>query len=211
MTPPVLTVGIGGGTGAGKTSLCEMLSSRLGSVSLLDLDSYYLDRSGLSPAERATLNFDEPAAFDLALLLEHLHDLRYGRPIAKPCYSFEDHLRVGSSVLEPASVVLVEGLFALWWKEVRDLLDLRVYVDAPEPTRLSRRLARDVATRGRTPESVRRQFRDTVSPMHGRYVEPTRSFADLVLANDRELTDAVDLLAAALRPTNDRGRPARVG
>jgi uridine kinase len=195
----VLAVGLAGGTGAGKTSLCHLLARTLNPVTILDLDSYYLDRSGLSLEARRRMNFDEPGAFDLSLLVGHVRELRNGRTIQKPCYSFEHHVRYGSSSVAPAPIILVEGLFTFWWEELRLLLDLKVFVDAPEPTRFARRLERDVATRGRTRESVLEQFQATVRPMHTRYVEPTRLLADLVVVNDRDLAGCAAVVQAALQ------------
>lgn len=195
----VVAVGLAGGTGAGKTSLCDLLAQALSEAAVLDLDSYYLDRSGLRPEARERLNFDEPAAFDLALLVRHVRELRSGRPIQKPRYSFEQHARCGSTHVAPAPILLVEGLYPFWWEDLRALFDLKVFVDAPERTRLSRRLRRDVLTRGRTAESVRNQFRTTVRPMHRRYVEPGRLLADLVVVNDRDLPGCAAVILAALQ------------
>lgn len=203
----VLAVGIGGGTGSGKTALCRLLAQALGQVTILDLDSYYLDRSGLSPDSRACLNFDEPAAFDLPLLLQHLQQLRTGRPIEKPHYSFEYHTRCGSETAHPAPIVLVEGLFTLWWEELRFLLDLKVFLDAPQVLRIARRLKRDVESRGRTAHSVLRQYETTVRPMHDLYVEPTRALADMVLLNDRDLVSCASAVCTALRRTDTIRHP----
>jgi uridine kinase len=206
----VLTVGIAGGTGSGKTSLCHLTARALGQVSVLDLDSYYLDRSGLSPQSRTQLNFDEPAAFDLPLLLEHLEELRNGRAVQKPQYSFEHHVRVGSDRVEPAAICLVEGLFALWWEEVRSFLDLKIFLEASADARLARRLKRDVESRGRSPQSVLQQYEVTVRPMHERYVEPTRRFADVVVANERDLDDSLGALCAALQAVRPGPRAQHV-
>lgn len=201
-----LTVGIAGGTGAGKSSVCDLLCRTLDGVTTLELDSYYLDRSGLSPERRASLNFDEPAAFDLPLLLEHLSRLRDGHAVEKPLYSFESHTRCGFQHIPATPIVLIEGLFTLWWEDVRRLLDLKVFVDAPDDTRLARRLQRDVTTRGRTIESVYRQYETTVYPMHVRYVEPTRAVADLVVQNDRDLAACVTAVHGAMQALDPAGR-----
>ena len=202
-----LTVGIAGGTGAGKTSACDLLCRTLDGVTVLDLDSYYLDRSHLSPAQRAGLNFDEPAAFDVPLLLAHLSLLRGGHAVEKPRYSFESHTRCGFERIPATPIVLVEGLFAFWWEDLRRTLDLKVFIDAPEETRLARRLQRDVAVRGRTVESVHLQYATTVRPMHARYVEPTRALADVVVRNDRDLAACV----AAIHGAMGAARPADRG
>jgi uridine kinase len=201
---PSLAVGIAGGTGAGKTTLARLLAATLGHATLLDLDSYYLDHSALSQKSRDRLNFDQPDAFDVPLLLEHLHQLLRGRPVEKPRYSFEHHTRCGFEPVPPAPIVLVEGLFALWWEDLRALLDLKVFLDAPSDLRLTRRLKRDVTDRGRIAESVLQQYEATVRPMHDLYVEPTRAHADLVLINDQDLPTCVSAVCTALRATSSK-------
>jgi uridine kinase len=197
MTPSV-AVGIAGGTGAGKTTLARWLAEALDQVSVLDLDSYYLDRSELSRESRDRLNFDEPRAFDVTLVVHHLRELRAGRSIEKPRYSFEHHTRTGVETLLPAPIVVVEGLFALWWEELRGLFDLKIYLDAPSDVRVRRRIHRDVESRARSADSVRRQYEATVRPMHELYVAPTRAHADLVLVNDRDLGACLHEVCSAL-------------
>ncbi len=197
MTPSV-AVGIAGGTGAGKTMLARLLAEALGQVVVLDLDSYYLDRSELSRESRDRLNFDEPGAFDVSLLVDHLRQLRDGHPVGKPHYSFEHHARTGVETLSPAPIVLVEGLFALWWEELRGVFDLKIYLDAPPEVRVRRRIKRDIESRGRTAESVRRQYEASVRPMHELYVAPTRAHADLVLVNDRDVGAWLQAVCRAL-------------
>jgi uridine kinase len=195
----VFLVGVAGGSGSGKTTLCRALTRRWPDVSVLDLDAYYLDRSHMPPPERERLNFDEPAAFDTALLAAHLRELARGETIDKPVYSFVTHTRVGTEPFVPGRFVLVEGLFSLWWEDVRRLWDLTVYVDAAVDLRLKRRIHRDIATRGRTVESVMAQYATTVCPMHERYVEPTRRHARVVLCNEGPIDTALAPVVEALR------------
>lgn len=201
-----IAVGIAGGTGAGKTTLARLLAESLGHVVVLDMDSYYLDRSGVSPEVRDRLNFDEPGAFDVSLLMQHVRLLRQGHAIEKPRYSFESHTRTGMEAIAPAPVVLVEGLFALWWEDLRESFDLRIYLDAPDGVRIRRRIERDVVSRGRSAESVLRQYECTVQPMHEIYVAPTRLFADLVLASDRDISDCLLSVHGALKATRPVSR-----
>jgi len=205
---PLITIGIAGGTGAGKTTLVRNLVDHFPDVSVVDLDSYYLDRSHLSPQERDQLNFDEPSALDLPLLLDQVTRLRHGHVIQKPIYSFGTHCRMGSLKVQPSSLLVVEGLFVLWWQELRELLDLKVYLDAPADLRLARRLRRDVADRGRSVESILDQYVDAVRIMHEQFVEPTRHHADMVLttttghSNDNlaKLFDALKVISPTLLP-----------
>jgi uridine kinase len=206
LTQTQLFVGIAGGSGAGKSLLARRVSELTPEACVLDLDAYYRDRSHLTPEERAAINFDEPDAFDIDLLLRHLKTLRLGRPVPKPVYSFEHHCRVGERETSSAPLVIVEGLFTLWWPAVREALDFTVFVDAPADIRLTRRIRRDVQERGRTVASVLEQYLRSVRPMHERFVEPTRVYADLVVGNDGEIDAVVVALQAALRAAI--GRPA---
>ena len=191
-------IGLAGGTGAGKSTIVRALMDRFGGCAI-DLDAYYLDRSGLPPEERPRINYDQPAAFDDALLVEHLGRLLGGEAVPKPVYAFDTHTRVGIEVIAPARLVIVEGLFALWWESLRSLLAVKVFVDAPADVRLVRRIRRDVAERHRTTEQVLQQYVGTVRPMHERYVEPTRAHADVIVTNDGPIEDTVERLITVLR------------
>jgi uridine kinase len=179
-----LIIGIGGGTGAGKTTLARrlaQLNAEPGTV-LVDQDSYYLDRSHLSAEQRALINYDEPAALDNDLLLRHVERLAAGEHIQKPCYCFVTHTRTPEvNEIHPAPLVILEGLMALWDERLRALMGLKIFVDADADIRMLRRLTRDVQERGRTLDSTVAQYRDTIRPMHRRYVEPTKAYADLVV------------------------------
>lgn len=197
-----LLVGIAGGSCSGKTTVARGLARELGPerVAILPQDAYYRDRGGLPAAVRAELNYDVPDAFDHVLFLEHVRALRRGDRVVPPRYCYLTHRRIGiGEAVAPTDVVIVEGLLVLADPEVRDALDLKVYVDAPAPVRLGRRLARDTSERGRTNDAVVAQFEATVSPAHATWVEPTRENADLVLVNLASADRAVDRLARAVR------------
>jgi uridine kinase len=190
-------VGVAGGTGAGKSTIVRRLLDRLDGA-VMDVDSYYLDQCDLPSEQRSRLNYDTPDAIDAPLLVKHLRRLAGGEPVGKPVYSFATHTRVGVQPVAPADLLVVEGLFTWWWEPVRALLTLKVFVDAAADLRLTRRLQRDVAERGRSVAEVLEQYRSTVRPAHQRYVEPTRALADLVVVNDGTVEAAVDQVLAAL-------------
>lgn len=184
-----LLVGIGGGTGTGKSTAAREVCERYAAigVALLDQDSYYLDRSHLSPEERSAVNFDEPAAIDHELLLAHALALLGGESVEKPQYDFSTHTRaVRTHTMRPGQLVVAEGLFAWWDPRLRDLMRLRVFLDADAGIRLIRRARRDLALRGRSLESVFRQYIETVRPMHQKYIEPAKADAHLVIDTSSE-------------------------
>jgi uridine kinase len=180
-------IGIAGPSGSGKTELaCRLVEALAGrSATLLPLDHYYRDLAGLEPALRDERNFDHPDALDRELLVRQLAALARGAEVEMPVYRFETHTRAGGvRRVRPGQVVVVDGLYSLYWAAVRDLLQLKLFVDAGHETCLARRIARDVRERGRTEESVRTQYERTVRPMYERHVRPTREFADVVLNGD---------------------------
>lgn len=193
-----MIIGLAGGTGSGKSTIARSLVARVGGC-VIDLDSYYRDRSALRPEERSRVGYDEPLAVDAALLVTQLTQLTRGEAVRKPVYSFETHAQTGVEVIAPARLVIVEGLFTLWWESLRSMLDVKVFVDAPSDLRLIRRIRRDIAERGRTLEQVLQRYWGTVRPLHERYVEPTRVHAELVVTNDGLLEDAVDQVIASVR------------
>ncbi len=183
-----MIVGLAGGTGSGKSSIVRNLVERVGGC-VVDLESYTLDRGAGAPEDRSWGGDDEPAAIDTELLVAHLDDLRRGEAIRKPVYSPQTRARL----------VLVEGLFTLWWDSLRSLLDVKVFIDAPADLRLVRRIRRELADRGRRIEQVLYQYSGSVRPAHDRYVEPTRVHADDVVTNDGPLEDAVEQVIALVR------------
>jgi uridine kinase len=192
-----LLIGIAGETASGKTTFCERLVARAprGSMSVLTLDSYYRSQSHLPVAEREKVNFDHPDAFDYPLLVEHVDRLRRGMTVDVPVYDFISHIRSCHTLeMAPARLVVVEGILTLHWEELRDRFDFKIFVDTPESVRLERRIDRDIRDRGRTRESVLRQWETSVSPMSKAFCAPTRQFADLVVRGegwDEAIFDAV--------------------
>jgi uridine kinase len=205
-------VGIAGGSGSGKSSLVRALSGTLGGgrVAAVCHDAYYRDRGDLPAAERAALNYDVPEALDTELFLADLAALRAGRPVQPPRYCFSTHRRIGVEVaVEPRPIVLVEGILLLHDPRARALLDLSIFLDVPDGARLARRLARDVTERGRSRRSVLSQYEATVRGAHARYVEPTKTLADLVLINVGRLDRLAEVAAAVILDRAAR-RPARM-
>lgn len=194
-----LTVGISGGSGSGKTALAYGLSQFFShcDACILDQDSYYLDRSHLCESDRCRINFDEPNAVDHVLMSRDLHALARGKPIRKPVYSFEAHARTGATTtVNSAPFILVEGLFIFWHRSLRELIDIKIYIDTPSDLRFIRRAKRDISERGRTIKSVMDQYLSCVRPMHDTYIAPVRKFADVVLVNDD--LDRHELVKSAL-------------
>jgi len=183
----IYIVGIGGGTGSGKTTLAVGLQERLGpeETVLIPHDAYYRDRSYLSPGEREGLNFDELAAYDNDLLIAHLDQLLSGQPVERPNYDFTSHCRRDETDrLAPRPILIVEGIMVLADPRLRRLMDLKIFVEASADLRFIRRLLRDTVERGRAIDSVITQYLETVRPMHQVHVEPTRQHADMVMSGE---------------------------
>ncbi|HEX7099215.1 MAG TPA: uridine kinase [Acidimicrobiia bacterium] len=197
-----LFVGIAGGSGSGKTTIADAVADALPEVALLQHDAYYRDRTDLDFAERSRLNYDHPDSLETELLIEHLDLLSKGVPVERPVYDFSLHLRSKDVVrVEPARIIVVEGILVLADKDLRDRLDLKIYVDTDPDLRLARRLERDIHERGRTVESVLDQYFETVRPMHLEFVEPSKRYADLIIPegyNDRAVLTVVEMLRARL-------------
>jgi uridine kinase len=197
---PYLIV-IAGGSGSGKTYFAGHLMASLGKDRsiLLCHDLYYRDLSHLPPSARGQVDFDDPAQLETSLLVEHLDLLKKGEAIQIPQYNFTTHCRrEGTRQVEPRPFILLEGVLVLAEAEIRSRADLRIFVDSPEEVRLQRRLQRDLSERGRTRESILRQWTDTVLPMHRRFVGPSRQMAHLVVRSDSDLPGIAVLLARGL-------------
>jgi uridine kinase len=199
----MITVGICGGTGSGKTTVAQALLERLGPANalLLSHDSYYRDREHWPDSLRAINNFDHPDALETSLLVHHLDELGAGRAIEVPAYDFSTHRRrTDESVrLEPRPIALVEGILLFAEPDLRRRLDLALWIEADADLRIARRMARDIRERGRSPESVVEQYLGTTRPMHREHVEPNRGAADLVIPGDRPVDRALDVVLAWMK------------
>jgi len=184
-------IGIAGASCSGKTEIARQLSAKLKDVAIVSLDSYYRPLTDMPFAERCRQNFDDPASLEWELLREHLQALAEGRAFEEPVYSFANYTRTAATRhIEPGAYAIVEGLFVLHWPELRALLDTRIYVETDPAVCFARRLARDVAERGRTTESVHDQYERTVRPSAEWFVYPTRYHADLVVSGEEPLANS---------------------
>ena len=197
----MLTLGIAGGTGSGKTTVVEQILHELPreEVSIISQDSYYRQNDHLTYEQRCEINFDHPSAIDFELLQEHLSQLKSGRAIEQPIYSFETHNRISDTLTtHPKKVVIVEGILIFTEKALRDLFDIKVYVHADSDERLIRRLKRDMKERGRDLSEVLDRYQSTLKPMHQEFIEPTKSFADIIIPNDTYNTVAIDIVRTVI-------------
>jgi uridine kinase len=192
-------IGVAGGTGSGKTTVAERLAEEIAGddLALLRLDSYYADSPHLPIAERAAINYDHPDAFDWSLLLAHVHALRAGIAVDVPDYDFTNYRRTEETTpMTPGAVLVIEGILVLYPPELRELMSLKIFVDTDPDVRFIRRLERDIAQRGRTPESVISQYLGTVRPSHVQFCEPTKRFADVIVPHGGLNQPALDMLVA---------------
>ncbi len=191
MRAEIYLIGIAGPSGSGKSYLAQHLAAEV-QANVLELDRYYRDLSHLSPEQRARVNFDAPESLEHELLIEQIARLRNGEAVPLPVYDFTTHTRTAKTEsLQPAEVLIVEGLFTLHWPGLRELLGTKVYVDLSDDVCLDRRKARDMRERGRTAESVMEQYQATVAPMAQRYVRPTMVHADVVVGGAERVEDGV--------------------
>ena len=192
----ILVIGIAGGSGSGKTTLMNNIVSRFSEdITVLSHDSYYRRHDDMTFEERCQLNYDEPAALETELMVHHLDKLRNGEAIDCPVYDFTVHNRSDATQrIEPSRIIIVEGILIFENKELRDLMDIRIFVDADADIRLCRRVKRDVNKRGRSLESVLTQYQQTVKPMHEKYVEPSKRFAHILVPEGGKNAVALELI-----------------
>jgi len=193
----MLVIGIGGGTGSGKTTVVNQIINELPKeeVGVISQDSYYKDTSHLSYEERVKINFDHPRSIDFELLISQLKELKKGNPVKQPVYSFVTHNRTSDTILtHPRKVMIVEGILILTHQDIRDMFDIKIFVHADSDERLIRRLKRDMAERGRDIEEVLFRYQNTLKPMHEQFIEPMKEYADIIIPNNKYNTVAVDIV-----------------
>lgn len=192
----IMMIGIAGGTGSGKTTLTDRLKERFGDdVSVIYHDNYYKRHDDMTYEERCLLNYDHPDAFDTGLMIEHIRTLRAGQPVACPVYDFTVHNRSDKTVtICPTKVIIIEGILIFENKFLRDLMDIKIFVDTDADVRILRRILRDVKERGRSLDSVVSQYLTTVKPMHEQFVEPSKRSADIIVLEGGQNIVALDIL-----------------
>lgn len=198
---PVL-IGVTGGSGSGKTTVSKNIFEKLAgeSVTMIPQDAYYNDQTNMTMDERKAVNYDHPDSFDTALLSEHLKQLLDGKSVEQPTYDYKDYNRAEDTVtIEPTDVIIVEGVLLFVEPEVRDLLDIKIYVDTDDDIRFIRRMQRDFVERGRSTESVVNQYLETVKPMYHQFVEPTKRYADIILPDGGENIVGIGMIEAQIR------------
>ncbi len=200
----MLILGIAGGTGCGKTTVVNQIVDQLpeNEVGVISQDSYYNDLSHLTKEERGKINFDHPNSIDFDLLIAHLEELKQGKPIEKPIYSFVEENRLEDTILtKPRKVMIVEGILVLSNAKLREMFDIKIYVHADSDERLIRRLQRDIRERGHDLDKVLTRYQTAVKPMHQQFIEPSKEFADIIIPNNHYNTVAVDMVRTII---NDR-------
>lgn len=195
-------IGITGGTGSGKSTIAKEIYRQFGEdcIAMIEQDSYYKDQSHLSMEDRVKTNYDHPNAFDNNLLVSHLESLLNGHSIQKPSYDFSIHNRIEDTTkVEQKEIVIVEGILILEDPRIRELLDIKIYVDTDADVRIIRRMVRDINERGRTMESVINQYLNVVKPMHNQFAEPTKKFADIIIPEGGHNKVAIDIIVAKIK------------
>lgn len=193
----ITIIGIAGGTGSGKTTVVRKIIEALpkDSVAVVPLDSYYNDTTGMTDEERRAINFDHPDAFDWKLLIKHVNELREGRAVEQPTYSYIISNRLHETVhVEPKPVIIIEGIMTLLNKKLRDMMDLKIFVDCDSDERLIRNIQRDTIDRGRTVTMVMTRYQQVLKPMHEQFIEPTKRYADLIIPEGGNNTKGINIL-----------------
>ncbi len=196
-----LVIGIAGGSGSGKTTVAQQILQRVGPerIAFLQHDAYYKDLSGLPPVQRAEVNFDHPNSLETDLLIRHIEQLKSGQPVEVPIYDFSTHSRTDKTyTVQPRGVILVEGILIFVEPALRGICDVKIFVDTDSDLRLIRRLQRDIAERGRTTESVIKQYLATVRPMHLEFVELSKRYADVIIPEGGFNAAALDMVVARI-------------
>lgn len=207
----MLVIGIAGGTGSGKTTVVHKIAQSFtrGEVAILSHDSYYYDNSHMSLEERRKKNYDRPDAIEFELMVQHVQELKGGRTILQPTYSFISCTRQEKTVtVEPRQVLIIEGILCLANESLRDLMDVKVYVDCDSDVRLSRVIRRDIHERGRDVEQVLERYEKTVRPSHLQFIEPTKSFADIIVPQGGMNRKAIEILTNYIKQILKKQQPA---
>ena len=199
--PDPLVIGIAGGSGSGKTTVAQGILQRVGTdrIAFLQHDSYYKDLGGLPPTQRSDINFDHPNSLETELLIEHIASLRDGKPVEVPIYDFSTDSRTNRTfTIQPRNVIIVEGILIFTEATLRGMFDVKIFVDTDLDLRFIRRLERDITERGRSTESVIRQYLSTVRPMHLEFVEPSKRYADIIIPEGGFNSAALDMVVARI-------------
>jgi uridine kinase len=209
--PPVpIIIGLAGGSGAGKSTVAQVILDRVGADNITHVphDSYYLDLDDLPREQRGLINFDHPDSLDTDLFVEHIQQLRRGEPIQMPVYDFATHTRTREvRIVQPQRIILVEGILIFAEERLRELFDVRIFVDTPDDVRLIRRLRRDMSERGRTMESVLDQWMLTVRPMYLRFVEPSKRYAHVIIPEGGRNEVAMEMVISRIHVLLETGEP----
>nr|WP_312577145.1 uridine kinase [Sedimentibacter sp.] len=201
MKKPIF-IGISGGSGSGKTTIVNRIYSEVPekSISIIEHDAYYRDQSELTYEQRCKTNYDHPFAFDTDLFVEHIKSLKNGKIIEKPIYDYEIHNRKKEKiVIEPKEIIIVEGLLVFYEERIRELLDIKIFVDTDADIRIMRRIMRDMKERGRTLDSIIAQYINTVRPAHEQFIEPSKKYADIIVTEGGNNLVAVDLMVTKIK------------
>ncbi|CCI85996.1 uridine kinase [Lactobacillus pasteurii] len=198
-----VVIGITGGSGSGKTTIAHEVAKQINDddrIMIITQDSYYKDNTGLDMEERKKINYDHPNAFDMPLLEAQINQLLHRKAIEMPTYDFTTHTRSDETIhVEPADIIILEGILVLFNEDIRKLMDIKVYVDTDDDIRFIRRLQRDMQERGRSLDSVISQYMDTVKPMYHQFIEPTKRYADIIIPEGGANGVAIDMLTTKIR------------